>query len=209
MKLYLYIAVMLFSMIIHLLQHCHLSTQYSTHHSQLFLTVFVQHHQNLLKLKKQYLPSSETSTTVRSSWCGFKIIGDNIDKNVKPRYYRNDKQVYSLHYYHSYAVKDRIDFSSSPDKSAKPVSSLYTHKSVQHKFIVYVSIVFQIPNVTALPYNQLPPSTSDNQTLMYHLSIPVSRVLTTYIPYFKTSFGDIVTQPTHSPFVSKRDVTKV
>ena len=130
-----------------------------------------------------------------SSWCGFKIIDDNIDKNVKPRYYRSDKQVHSLHYYHSYAVKDRIDFSSSPDKSAKPVSPLHTHKSVQHNsLLMFQSFSRFLVLLTALPYNQLLPSTADKQMLMYHLSILVSRVLITCIPYFKTSFGNIVTQ---------------
>jgi hypothetical protein len=39
---------------------------------------------------------------------GFKLVGDNIDKNVKPRHMRQEKQAQSMHYYHSYAVHDRI-----------------------------------------------------------------------------------------------------
>ena len=41
----------------------------------------------------------------------FKLVGDNIDKNVKARYLRSDHGNSSLHYFHSFAVKDRIDFS--------------------------------------------------------------------------------------------------
>ena len=42
----------------------------------------------------------------------YRICGDNIDKSVKHRYMRSDFQVSSsLHYFHSYATADRIDFS--------------------------------------------------------------------------------------------------
>ena len=46
----------------------------------------------------------------RSSWSGFKLVGDNIDKTVKPRDMRLSHQSSSLHYFHVYAVKDRVDF---------------------------------------------------------------------------------------------------
>ena len=36
---------------------------------------------------------------------------DNVDKNVKPRDMRLNSQTTSLHYFHTYAVKDRICFS--------------------------------------------------------------------------------------------------
>lgn len=45
------------------------------------------------------------------NWCGFKVVGDNLDKNVKPRYMRIDKRTQSLHYFNAYAVKDRVDCS--------------------------------------------------------------------------------------------------
>ena len=43
-----------------------------------------------------------------AEWTGFKIVGDNIDKTVRPRHMRSDRQAESLHYFHSYAVKDRV-----------------------------------------------------------------------------------------------------
>ena len=45
----------------------------------------------------------------------FKIVGDNVDKNVKKRYLRVDQQNASLHFFHAFAVRDRIDFSHLPD----------------------------------------------------------------------------------------------
>ena len=42
-------------------------------------------------------------------------IGDNIDKNIRASFQRLDHQTKSLHYFHSFAVKDRIDFSTLSD----------------------------------------------------------------------------------------------
>ena len=42
----------------------------------------------------------------------FKLVGDNIDKNINPQDVRLDSQTVSLHYFHSYAVRDRIDMSN-------------------------------------------------------------------------------------------------
>lgn len=36
------------------------------------------------------------------------IVGDNIDKNVTTQDMRVGNQVKSLHYFHSYAVQDRV-----------------------------------------------------------------------------------------------------
>eukprot|EP00731_Ephydatia_muelleri_P021282 Em0013g1009a len=43
-------------------------------------------------------------------WYGFRLVGDNVDKNVKPRDMHLNSQTTSLHYFHMYAVKDRICF---------------------------------------------------------------------------------------------------
>ena len=55
-------------------------------------------------------------------WTGFKIIGDNIDQNVHPSFQRLGSQTKSLHYFHSYALIDRIDFSNLSD--ASPVGKI-------------------------------------------------------------------------------------
>ena len=55
------------------------------------------------------------------------IVGDNIDKNVTPRDMRVGNQVKSLHYFHSYAVKDRVDPGSlSGDGHVSDVNTLAT-----------------------------------------------------------------------------------
>ena len=58
---------------------------------------------------------TDTESTVVSTWTGFKLVGDNIDKNLRPSFQRLNKQTISLHYFHTYAVADRIDFSTLSD----------------------------------------------------------------------------------------------
>ena len=54
----------------------------------------------------------DTSSSPVSSWNGFKLVGDNLDKTVKPHYIRMNRQNHSLNYFHAFAVKDRIDLRS-------------------------------------------------------------------------------------------------
>lgn len=62
------------------------------------------------------------SETLLADWNGFKIVGDNIDKNIRPSYQRCDRQTVSLHYFHACAIRDRIDFSSL--NNTRPTSVL-------------------------------------------------------------------------------------
>jgi len=50
-----------------------------------------------------------------AKWSGFKLVGDNIDKNFRRSFYRHNRQTISMHAFHMYAVKDRIDLSSLSD----------------------------------------------------------------------------------------------
>lgn len=52
---------------------------------------------------------------VQSTWDGFKIVGDNVDKNVRPSFQRQEHQTRSLHHFHAYAVRDRVSCSSLSD----------------------------------------------------------------------------------------------
>ena len=42
----------------------------------------------------------------------YKIVGNNIDKNIRASFQRLDHQTKLLHYFYSFAVKDHIDFST-------------------------------------------------------------------------------------------------
>ena len=47
-----------------------------------------------------------------SEWKGFKIVGDNLDKNIRPSLQRFHNKTNSLHYFHYYALLDRLDLSA-------------------------------------------------------------------------------------------------
>jgi len=73
--------------------------------------------------------AAEMSSTLLQQWHGFKIVGDNIDKSVKPRHETMDHHTQSLLYFHSYAVCDRIDFSHLSCAEPDPLDvSLYPVK---------------------------------------------------------------------------------
>ena len=52
------------------------------------------------------------------------IVGDNLDKSVNPRHMTIEHQWKSLHYFDSYAVFNRIDFSDLA--SDKPIADIST-----------------------------------------------------------------------------------
>ena len=66
-------------------------------------------------MKTLYCYSIHTGDSSQDQLCGYKIVGDNIDKNVHPRFQTLSVQAKSLHYFHCYAVKDRIPSLSLSD----------------------------------------------------------------------------------------------
>ena len=88
---------------------------------------------------------------------GFKLVGDNLDKTVKPRDMRIDHTSQSLHYFNVYAVLDRVDFRSmSCDTKAIEVEKVD-------------SSIFL-------------PSTTDMEEMINNFTVIVSRLLVKYIP---------------------------
>lgn len=99
----------------------------------------------------------------------FKLVGDNIDKQVSPRYVRSDCQKKSLHYFHVFAVLDRISFTHLSDSLPLPTSKL-------PKDIAQVLL----------------PSTEDDQTLRKNFATHVTRILTTHMPSIKLAYEEAV-----------------
>ena len=91
--------------------------------------------------------ATETCTMVKSTNAGYKLVFDNIDKTIKPRFMTQDSQTTTLHYVQAYAVKDRIDYSSiGPER--KNESNLYAilpdsedYRSLKERFATHVSRV--------------------------------------------------------------------
>lgn len=87
-------------------------------------------------------------------------MGDNIDKNVKPRTMTSEHQTRSLHYFHLFAVRDRIDLSS------------YSNEP-------------RVPDLTAMNLDDLLPSSEDEELMNENLAILMGRVLRKYMPFFQ------------------------
>ena len=68
-----------------------------------------------LKNMHGHILSNASKQRDTSKWFGYKFVGDNIDKNVKPSLQRHDYRGLSLHCFHGYAVRDRVDLSSLSD----------------------------------------------------------------------------------------------
>lgn len=94
---------------------------------------------------------------------GYKLVFDNIDKTVKPRFMRLDSQTVSLHYVQMYAVKDRVDYSTEPCQKAAEVNL----------------------------YDVLP-SCDDYDSLKRNFSVLISQMIVTYLPFFGRDFKDVV-----------------
>lgn len=94
---------------------------------------------------------------------GYKLVFDNIDKNVKPRYMRCDAQTKSLHYVQVYGVKDRIDY------------SLFTS---EHK--------------TDMNLYSILPTSEDYESLKRDFGVLISRIMHRHLPFFGNKFRKLV-----------------
>ena len=83
---------------------------------------------------------------------GFKLVGDNLDKTIKPR-----DMSQSLHYFNIYAVLDRVDFRS-------------------------LSCDTSIIDVAKVDTNNLLPSAADMEAMITNFSVLISRLLVNHIP---------------------------
>ena len=121
----------------------------------------------------------------------FRLCGDNIDKGIKQRHMRVDVvKPDSIHYFHSYAVADRVDVS---------------------KFSEHIIPTQQTdPRQVAL---SLLPSPEDDAAIRNSISVLISLVLFTNLPFFKLTFDGVVTWHIQHEFYedmsTKSDVVSV
>ena len=111
----------------------------------------------------------------------YRLVGDNIDKSIRHRYMRIDKCGLSdIHYFHFYALKDRIDFSGLSDI---------------------------LPNPNALSLNQLTssllPSKEDDAALQNNFSVLLSRILCDSFSFFKRTFDGVIEWHIKHPFYAE------
>ena len=114
-----------------------------------------------------------------SLWYGFKIVGDNLDKTIKPRDMRSNHQSQSLHYFNLYAVRDRIDY---------------------RPFSCESSII----DPTEVDLSVFVPSAADMDSLLTNITILVSRILCEYFPTL-SEYSSSVTQ--HIPHKYSKEMS--
>ena len=97
----------------------------------------------------------------------YTLTGDNWDKTINPRFMTMDHGRQSLHYFHSYAALDRIDFSN-------------------------LSVCDPLKDLSKLPLSVYLPDSVNCITLRDNYAILMSRIVTEEIEYFKGLFGNCV-----------------
>ena len=142
-------------------------------------------------------PQSQSTTTVEPQQMqrecalpshltpGYKLVIDNIDSTVNPRYMLEDAQNQSLHYVQLYAVKDRVDFSAIPDCPPSSAKNLFS----------------------------ILPTSNDYQMLKdNNMAVLVSRILVEHDQFFSENFKDLATwhiQHQYSAQMSKSEVVNL
>jgi len=63
-------------------------------------------------------------------WYGYIITGDNINKGTTASHQRQEQKSKSLHYFHSYAAKDRVNLEHLSDEIKSFFFSLGTVTSL-------------------------------------------------------------------------------
>lgn len=97
---------------------------------------------------------------------GYKLVFDNINMFIKPRYMRSDSQNKSLDFVQVYSVQDRIDF-----------SPLLSHRSAEVNL-----------------YDTILPTSDDYVSLKNDFAVLVSRMITTHLVFFSKDFKGFVQQ---------------
>ena len=112
-------------------------------------------------LPLQFIEQFEPQEVLQQAtvWSGYVLVGDNIDKTVNAHHQTMESRNRSLHYFNSYAVKDRCDFSHLPEFESPIERSSYDMKC-------------------------LLPSDDDFEAILLHFAVVVGRMLTTYMPGF-------------------------
>lgn len=112
------------------------------------------------------------SAHAHTNWHGFKIVGDNIDKNVRRQHQTIDRTTTSLHYFNAYAVSDRVNFSSFSENRPD------------------ISFSDQLAE-------SLLPSTADLHSLLLNFEVLIGRILVEHLPLLSKLLPAAVQHITH------------
>lgn len=114
----------------------------------------------------------------------FKIVGDNIDKYVKPREMRINAQAKSLNYFNSYAIKGRINVSELEDLPC-------------------------CPDFRSFESEKLLPTKQDLEVIETNFVILIQRVLKKHFSFFKTFCSKVVKHIKHRYYKERAQKSEV
>ena len=126
---------------------------------------------------------SSTLTPCRY-WFGFKIVGDNIDKNVCPQHQTIDTRTQLLHYFRAFAVLDRIYLSSQSE--VRPDVN-------PHEFDLQTLL----------------PTSEDIQKLKSNFQVYISRIITEYFKSMKPLSVVVPLHIEHAHSIEMREMVNV
>ena len=133
------------------------------------------------------------------SYHSYKLVGDNIDLSIKPRYMRYDRFKHqSLHYFHMYAVQNRINVSdlcrqkkgTTPVPISEIASSLLPSKA-DGTFAIFIArtlvdhLSFFSVTFSGISIHHTPHKYAKE---MLHKSIVVSNIIITCMYVFNSYF---------------------
>lgn len=99
-------------------------------------------------------------------------MGDNLDKTVKPTVETSEHHTQSLHYFHGYAVKDRVDVSKLEDDP-------------------------YLPDLSQINVETVLPKLDDESSLKSNMAILAAQVIRKRIPLIKKHFKPVVKHISH------------
>ena len=99
-------------------------------------------------------------------------MGDNLDKTIHPRIETSEHHAEGLHYFHGYAVKDRVDFTGLEDS----VSS---------------------PQISQLNVDEVLPSADDELILKQNMAILATHEIQKYLPFFRKNIKPVMKHIPH------------
>ena len=122
---------------------------------------------------------SSPDRTIRAelNYLPYILVGDNIDKTIRPRHMTMDKQTQSIHYFQFYGVQDRISFRHLPNEA--PIGS-----------------------VSDLPMSTFLPDLNDCSVLRDNYATLMAREIVKKLPYFKI-FEDCVPMHIHHEYTEQ------
>lgn len=106
---------------------------------------------------------------------GVKLVGDNIDKGIKPREMREDAQAQSLHYFNGFAVENRIQIEGLEDNPC-------------------------LPDFDSFDMKKILPTSADLKAIRSNFGILIGRVLKKHFKFFSEFATGVVKHIKHDHY---------